>query len=135
MHTKLLSTFSNAFRLQSFFPPQKSKQKSINFYQNPSETMSACITYTIWNIKNGLIMHIFPIILKFLFSKVKISLLKFAMHSLQFSLTWDVLWWLQKYTPMIRIRVFQERSNNFSGHLVLLSDHIASDFIYLYLNS
>lgn len=133
--TRLL-TFSNAFWMQSFLPAQKSTQQSVNFdlKKQNRETMSACITYTICDPKNVLMMHIFPMILKFPFSQVKISLLIFAIRSLQFSLTWDVHWWLQNYTPRIRIQVFQQKSNSFSVHFFLLPNHIASHFIHLYVN-
>lgn len=80
--------------MQSFLPAQKSTQQSVNFdlKKQNRETMSACITWTICDKKKQqqhvLMMHIFPMILKFPFSQVKISLLIFAMRSLQFSLTY-----------------------------------------------
>jgi len=96
-----------------------------------SGTTNACISYTAWDMRKILIIHIFPTTLKFLFSQINISLLIFTIRSDQFSSIWDAHLKLKKYTPRISSFPFQLKPKKVSVHVLLLPSHMACDFVLL----
>ena len=72
--------------------------------------------YTGWDTKNVLTVHIFPVILKFFSSHVKISLLVVWILSVQFSSTCEAHLSLRNYTPRIFNFFFQVKFKNVSTH-------------------
>ena len=67
VHSTLVLIFSNAFRLQSYFCHKNLNSSLLISIKTFSGTTSACITYTTWDMRKVLIIHIFPTTFKFLF--------------------------------------------------------------------